>query len=322
MSCNRRWVTIWKTPHGSDLTILLSEIFRHGLAALQFQADGMIVLDPEWWRHLITSSASIQADGNAYRFEDVSCQLQPSAFAARLAQDFAALITVRSPIPNTRPVSRLGGAPLARSPAGQDSVDRSRAMSTGFEMLYGASRPAQTTRADADNPLMADALRRLRNDSIHDRPAPTPRPADVPIAIGSRWVQRQSGMIMDIVAVTKAIDGNEVVTMKRSGSDDAATRLLKDDFLEHHRPYGDAGEKTNVSGTQFEISIGEEWEEVAGGGMITVTNIDVRREMVHGDEPGSKRGRQIPFAQFTSGRWRRLIRRSAYDRLRKPDLGE
>jgi hypothetical protein len=194
-------------------------------------------------------------------------------------------------------------------------------------------RPTQQAR---DQASAAAALGRLaqRERELFEAPAataetpPEPEVPDVKIEGESLWVQRASGGIMIVRDTGRSTNGTEVVTFRKSisedGDGDAYVTMTRRDFLIQHRQYGQ--EKDNSSSTTIPmvaLAPDEEWEcQDGSGSSMIITQVDYRRETVHGRDMKSQKARQIPFVQFTTGRWRKIVRKSAYARLRNPEIGE
>lgn len=146
--------------------------------------------------------------------------------------------------------------------------------------------------------------------------------AETSVEKESVWVQRASGDLMVVLDFIKAQDGSDAISFRRSAAEDIepAVTMTRRDFLMHHRPFITAAEvEASPTKPPIEVTIDEEWECQDGSGMI-VTQVDFRREFVYGEDLKTKRRRQIPFTQFMAGRWRKIVRRSIYDRLRKPEI--
>lgn len=328
-SCNNRWVTIPRIPEDDQNIEQLAYMISHELRRLTYEVDAMTILDSLSWSDL-QRSASVQVDNSGpvrrLVLHDMQAFLDATAFTEQIRGDFHALLRVRSNAVRQvdRPVQRLGGSPNRGGVVGSQTNPVRRVPADNVEVY----RPTGA----ADAAAAAAALHQLRReDQQHRVPAPsslfeaesheTPIP-DIAIDKESVWVQRMSGDLMVVLDIIKATDGSEVVQFRRSNADEIepAVTMSRRDFLTYHRQFVRASEPEKKTPTpMLQISVDEEWECQDGSGMI-ITQVDFRKEIVYGDDLKTKRHRQIPFVQFIAGRWRKIVRRSVYDRLRKPEI--
>jgi hypothetical protein len=325
-SCNGRWVTIPRILGEDQNLEQLSYMIPHELGRLTYEVDSMIVLDPASWTDL-RRSASAQADNTGavprIVLRDMQAFLDPTVVTEQVREHFHAILRVRSNAVRQvdRPVQRLGGSPNRGGVVGsqQNPVRRAPVLN---DMVYRPTGPAETS-------AQAAALRQLRDQRA---PAPardlfevesveTPMP-DIAIDKESVWVQRMSGDLMVVLDIVKATDGSEAISFRRSNAEEMepAVTMSRRDFLTYHRQYvASSSEAEKPKTPMVEISVDEEWECQDGSGLM-VTQVDFRKEIVYGDDLKTKRHRQIPFIQFIAGRWRKIVRRSVYDRIRRPEI--
>lgn len=340
-ACNGRWVTIPRVLDEEQNIEGIARMLRHELARWSFEVDSIIILQPDAWANLCRSP-SVNATPNAgaipsVLIADLQVFLDSSAMTEQTREHFHAIARVRS---NTvrqaeRPVQRLGGSPnrggvvgstidlralWARREgvaplAGPGSESARRLLEATQPMVYGA------TAAPADIAAAASTLHLLR---AQGQPEPPETPiADLPVEKESVWVQRATGDLVIVVDLIKATDGSDVVSFRRNSADDiaeAAVTMSRRDFLIYHRAFPvNAPENATPAKPMIEVMINEEWECNDGSAMI-ITQVDFRKEVVFGDDLKTKKHRSIPFGQFAMGRWRKIVRRSVYDRIRQPEI--
>jgi hypothetical protein len=126
---------------------------------------------------------------------------------------------------------------------------------------------------------------------------------------GSRWIQPENGRLVQAISLR---DG--IVTFQQ---DSWVNRLTIDDFVSSHRPYAkDLAQEPEVT-PLTPVFPNEEYESLEG--VIRVVSIDSKRERVEVTWADGHRRNAINLREFTTGRWRKIERRSFYERLLEDD---
>lgn len=328
-SCSSRWVTV---PRAGDFEQLVYMVV-HELNRLSYEADTVMVLQPDIWNELRQKpGASVDPTAAVPRINlrDVQAIMDVTVVPEQFREFFNAILRVRTNNIRQvdRPVTRLGGSPNRGGVVGSQRNPVRPAPIPVDPMIY---RPPTGT-VDAGNHAVASALHRLRRederfrvpapaDIFEARPIETPIP-EIPIDRESVWVARIGGDTVRVIGILRAIDGSDVISFRSNRGEEEApgVTMSRRDFLTYHRAYVSPSEGETVSKTPpIEIVIDEEWA-CQDGSSLRVTQVDFRKEIVHGDDLKTRKHRQIPFTQFLAGRWRKIIRRSVYDRIRNPEI--
>jgi hypothetical protein len=305
----------------------------HELNRLSYEADTVMVLQPDIWNELRQKpGASVDPTAAVPRINlrDVQAIMDVTVVPEQFREFFNAILRVRTNNIRQvdRPVTRLGGSPNRGGVVGSQRNPVRPAPIPVDPMIY---RPPTGT-VDAGNHAVASALHRLRRederfrvpapaDIFEARPIETPIP-EIPIDRESVWVARIGGDTVRVIGILRAIDGSDVISFRSNRGEEEApgVTMSRRDFLTYHRAYVSPSEGETVSKTPpIEIVIDEEWA-CQDGSSLRVTQVDFRKEIVHGDDLKTRKHRQIPFTQFLAGRWRKIIRRSVYDRIRNPEI--
>ena len=332
--CGMRWVTIPNRTEGVNINTQAEGIYA-ALARWQLEVDSMVVFHGAAWNSLRQDpqtdpifNAHIDAANTITLRSGIQAMFEPASVTEEVRANFAAILRVRNSIMRARqnPVQRLGGSPNRGGVVGSaqnPTQPLPRAAQAGDVDPNLATVPLRPTTA-GDMAAAHSALTRLARSDIFEAADSTNTPiADVPIKIDSLWVQRVSGATMVVGEVFVSTDGIDVVKFKNlvAEENEPSSTMTKLDFLLQHRAFTTKGsEDAPAPKPMIEISPDEEWECSDGSGMI-VTQIDFRKETVYGDDTKSRKHRQIPFIQFITGRWRKIVRRSVYERLRNPEVG-
>ncbi len=130
------------------------------------------------------------------------------------------------------------------------------------------------------------------------------------ISVGSRWSHLSTGQVFDVVAVK---DGS--VSFRK---DAQAFTMLQDDFLQLHRPF-QVETSAPLPPPSVELHPGEEWE--SDEGVAQIVNIDSKRELVYVRWLSGTTGSSRPLSlrQFATSKWRKIERRTAYQRIMDDD---
>jgi len=143
----------------------------------------------------------------------------------------------------------------------------------------------------------------------------------VAIAPKTLWVNRRNGQIYQVLEVDQR-PGNTVIIGLKAFSDDAdarTVRMVRADFLRYHRPYDTVVDvPSTYQNPPVLLTVDEEWESV-NGDVVTIVHVDTRTDMVTGLLQDSKQRRPIKMAEFNSGKWRKIVRKTAFDRLNSDD---
>ena len=333
-ACNARWMTIPIIPDGPfDLSLL--NIISNELLRWQYQEESVLILGPEAWTAVRRSPEAIRGgEANVIRLNN-GTEIVPSftLFTEQVRAQFHAVVRLRQQsvrMPERR-VQRLGGAPNRGGVVGAvsamegfnralESLGRTVAAVPPGTLVY---RPPG---APGDTAAAAEALHRLRE--LEGERALFQGPTNIEeevlgaverkIERDSQWVQRKTGCRVEVVETLKAMDGSEVISSRRRAADglEPSVSMTREDFLNLHRPHNPSSEKPEPAKPTIEVSIDEEWGN-QDGSSIVVTHVDPRKEIVYGDDTQSKKHRSVPFSQFSAGVWRKIVRKSVYDRLRQ-----
>jgi hypothetical protein len=215
---------------------------------------------------------------------------------------------------NAALVIELGGGPQYRPPPRPTQParvvpdePRARTMRETFDQLYGRVAERVVPLVPIAEESQADAHELL------DDMAPTPF-----ISTGTRWVNRSTGDIVEVVRLGSTTDGNEpVVHFKRvSDTHEPNTVLLQRDFENMFRSYVQPGTST-PTGRVVDILKDEEWEHVESGEVVKIDVVDTKRNLV--TVIAKERRKSVPMADFINAKWRKLVRKTAFARIMEDD---
>ncbi len=319
VACNCRWVTFPRVPANDQPALDVTfQTAAHELGRWLYESDSILVLQQDSWSHLRRTETVLgplepESVPRLTLGGGLQAVLNTSIMSEAARAPFHAIMRVRSLAVRQadRPVQRLGGSP-SRGGIGGDLPGYVRTLAT-----------PPRARPPATNIDVASVLRRLRETDVavpaEQDPATTPVP-DLPIDLQTTWIQRNGGKLIVVEEIVRAQDGSEAIKFRNATDDsEAAVTMIRRDFLIYHRPHVPTTDAPPPVPPMINVQIAEEWESQDGSGII-ITQIDSRREIVHGDDVKTKKHRQIAFIEFATGRWRRIIRRSVYDRIRKPEI--
>ncbi len=220
------------------------------------------------------------------------------------------ILPPRAPDPR-RPVQRLGGQP-------------NRSVSD-TQPWQPAAPPARIP-ARSRNRVTDEDLDRLQN-VLRTLPEDPPTPEDGPpvtVVEGTRWVQRKSGLVVEVVRLEHSQDEDrtQIVVYRPADADSSTQRMVLTDFTRFHRMYSDVLDQTTIhSIPPVQLTIGEEWASLEGD-LVVILGVDLRKESVLVEVPETKQRRTISLTQFAGARWRKVVRKSAYDRILDDDAFE
>ena len=303
--CRARWVTV---PRAEG--VRYGRIARLNASLTQYRMESIHIFHQDTWGGICADwEVPLGFPEGTSRVSGVHAMLDQGMFNETVRSFFDGVCLLRQEIGAKRPVQRLGGAPSQGStPSATPAL---------LDRLYHPTRP------------QAAALHRLRQqeEAAHQQQAifgAMSRIAAIPsqevyIDTDSLWSQRTSGTVVVVTEVRKQTDGSESIRFRQSTHDDRqpTVSMTREDFLLSHKLCV-AGEA--IPPQLFDAAVEEEWEHIQDRSSIVITEIDTRREVIHGKDIRTGRTRQIPFVQFSANKWQKIVRRSIYDRLRRPDL--
>jgi hypothetical protein len=220
---------------------------------------------------------------------------------------------------------RLRGGPELRAP-------RQHALATHFTMAYGRGQGGlvASTPIPRDVPMVETPAGRIdlspivlqrtvlapESDATELLDAMAPSPF---ISAGTRWVNRASGEIVEVSRMGRSDDrGETVVHFKRVSNDlEANMVLLQRDFETMFRPFGPEVSK-KAREAVVEVLKDEEWEHIESTEAVTIDSVDTKRNLVIVLGRDQKR-RSVPMLDFVNAKWRKIIRKTAYQRLMEDD---
>ncbi len=318
-ACNGRWVTVPRTDEAQNLEELFGRIY-HELSRWHNEIESIQILQPLSWAELRSSERVVQPDPSETipRItlpNGLQASLNITIMTEQIRGYFHAIVRVRATTvrQGRAPVQRLGGSPNRGGVVGSTTNPVRPVAVPNDPMIFRATGVAAETVAAA-----ASALHRLRREEAAPE---VPCVSEVAVDQESVWVQRTSGDHVIVVEVVKATDGSDVVVFCRGSAEgnEPTVSMSRQDFLTYHRVYVPASESAAPAKPLIGVSINEEWECKDGSAML-ITQVDPRREVVYGDDIKTKKHRSIPFQQFLAGRWRKVVRLSVYDRIRRPEI--
>jgi hypothetical protein len=287
--------------------------------------DSIIVLSPFSWESLtlVDDPGPITMDPiPQFELEGLGVKvcLNPQLLPESYQEHFYAIVRLQSDIhlPPNRPVQRLGGAP------NRSWIPRSvRENSSGISETTPLPGPeAGTYPNDAES--VAFTLHQLRemDRAERDDVLTDPKPNAV-IEKNSRWIHRDTASVVTVTNVLRTEDGSEAIGFRQDiggGILVPTMTMLRADFLTNYLPqHEENSEVFQPEPPPFDISVNEEWECLSDGSCIVVTEVDFIKENVFGEDTKTKKPRKIPLSLFLKKRWRKIVRRSIYDRIRNPD---
>jgi hypothetical protein len=142
------------------------------------------------------------------------------------------------------------------------------------------------------------------------------------VSKGSRWRNSSTGDIVEVDRLGQSTEAHEPVVHFRRVSDDMRNGmvLLQRDFETMFKPFTMERPKGVEEKITVEVMMGEEWEHAESGATIFIASVDTKRNLVISEPDGThKKGRTIPLLDFSNGKWKRLIRRTAYERILEDD---
>lgn len=140
--------------------------------------------------------------------------------------------------------------------------------------------------------------------------APTPY-----AAVGQRWVNRSTGDLVEVTRVRLTDDRSTQAVHFRRVADgiESSHALVLEDFLRECRPYV-AKSSAPVQVPVAQVIKDEEWEHIDSGEVVTIDTVDTRRDLVIVQQKEGKR-RSVPLYEFANAKWRKIVRRTSFDRL-------
>ena len=229
---------------------------------------------------------------------------------------------------------RLAGGPEFRAPARQNRAVTALIPNVEGRPVDGVTRfddivlqrtvPAPGTVYIADQPHFVGIIptrvdRPFRVESeaaaqtigaLLEEMAPTPF-----VTKGSQWKNSSTGDIVVVDRLGQSTENRETVVHFRRVSDDMKTGmvLLQRDFETMFKPYTQERPYAKEDKISIEVLKDEEWEHNDSGITVIVESVDTKRNLVVVEGKGKRQS--LPLLDFQKGKWKRLIRRTAYDRL-------
>lgn len=309
LMCGYRWAVIGSAPHGvppqwyhDTLTEMLRQLGTHGFDVIAVETTAVIAtsLPPE--AHYGPGLTATTRE---------TLPVPESAILVRLS------MRTRQQAPTSqrvRPVQRLGGQP---NRIGAGSGPNPQITEEAYERFYRQQDVAPSIDLHREMPI--PRIRRPRPE-LELPEEVQEQEALVAVPDGSRWTQRASGNVIEVERVVRSQDGEAVVRYRRMTDDpiNPTMSMLRRDFLQNHTPFILPDSTSPGTPLPIDVASGDEWES-SNGDIIIIATVDPKREIVQAEERTSKRRRMIAFVEFTNGRWRKIVRRTAYDRLMQSD---
>lgn len=322
-ACSNRWATIPRVRDEDQDIANAAYRVRHELLRVHLQVDSVLILSLETWQSLrLGTNPHDDLAVRSATFQQMQFSVDLGAAPEQIREHFHAIVRIRTNISRPQPVQRLGGSPNRGGVIGSTHNPVRPAPVPADPMVFRATGLVSPEQAQAEVMRRAFHERQERED-LFETPTPAETPiVDIAVDKESMWVQRASGDLVVVIDVLKATDGTDAISFRRSTAEDLepSVTMTKRDFIIHHRKYSPSSDEAAKSDPpMIEVSIDQEWE-CQDGSAMQITQVDFKREIVFGDDLKTKKHRQIPFAQFAAGRWRRIIRRSVYDRIRNPEF--
>lgn len=140
--------------------------------------------------------------------------------------------------------------------------------------------------------------------------APTPY-----AAVGQRWVNRSTGDLVEVTRVQPTDDRTTQAVHFRRVADgiESSHALVLEDFLRECRPFV-AKSSAPMQVPVVEVIKDEEWEHRDSGEVVVIESVDTKRDLVIVVQKEGKR-RSVPWYEFANAKWRKIVRRTSFDRL-------
>ncbi len=328
--CPQRWIAVWESSAVSPWAMNTLRTILDACERRQIQPTG-IRMHPSMMQDLrrdprqepwTFNGESADAASSDPHFENIPVVVES-------ALNIQAIINVPTDVRSTRSVQRLGNATPGSGGVPRLGGQPNRTLSNLNDGILGP-RTIAVRQAELRNALLteqvAQAEQRAELRTASEQPMATPDDIEAEILEGSAWVQRSTGNIMHVLRLDNAVDGTRVIVYCNKGEEnEPAMRMVVRDFLANHRAYVAQEEWPTIEVKPvIEITSGEEWEFTATPSVgISIIAVDHKKEVVHVEELESKRKRTISFSEFIQKRWRKVVRKTAYQWLLDGDaLGD
>jgi hypothetical protein len=317
--CPQRWITIWYPPTEQPWAVNTLLDVLHACERVLIHPTG-IRMHPNMLADLRRDPRQEYGDLNGpetqLRFENIPLVVNSGLNIPAIvdvpteARSSRSVQRLRGGTPETGGVSRLGGQP-------------NRTLSSLHDGMFGV-RVAEARREDLRDALFTEQEHREEHRAEHRAEQRTAEQAvateddTFDIQAGSAWVQRSTGNIMHVLRMDHAVDRTRVVVYCNKGEEnEPAMRMVIRDFLANHRAYVSQEEWPTIDVKPvIEITSGEEWEFTGTPSVgINIIAVDHKKEVAHVEELESKRKRTISFSEFIQKRWRKVVRKTAYQWL-------
>jgi hypothetical protein len=201
-------------------------------------------------------------------------------------------------------------AELLARPVSQNVIDSYRSSESEYVGIFPVRQTLPVLPADPQPFIPVQQMGTIEEEAWIQEQAPTPF-----AAVGQRWIQRKTGDLIEITRVGPTDDRSTTVVHFKRVSDgvESSNAMLLDDFMRECHPY------TTRSSQPQDIPVvvvlkDEEWEHVDSGEVVRIDTVDSKRDLIIVMQKEGKR-RSVPLFEFANARWRKIIRRTAYDRL-------
>lgn len=152
------------------------------------------------------------------------------------------------------------------------------------------------------------------------REEPGPAPDDLPpVPVNTTWAAR-NGDVVEVVRCERSLDGDLVIVFRQAFDGTApATSLVHRDFVTFHKLLDEKDIQTAaIARADVPIAMGEEWES-ANGELVNIIFVDHRTSRARGEDKNGKQ-RTIAFAEIHTKQWRKVMRKTVYERLMQDDF--
>ena len=133
------------------------------------------------------------------------------------------------------------------------------------------------------------------------------------VHVGQRWTM--SGDLIEVTRINQTDDQSAMMVHFKRVADgiESSTALLINDFLSYCRPYVLKSSEP-VAPPTIVVLKDEEWEHRESGEVVVIDYLDSKRDLVI-VVPKNGKPKSVPFYEFANAKWRKIIRRTSYDRI-------
>jgi hypothetical protein len=167
-------------------------------------------------------------------------------------------------------------------------------------------RPRERVPVPNDSVLQALRSNQFEEDVEQEQPGDLAER----IPENSRWIHKGRGQVVEVVKVE-----NAAVTFR---SEEQSFRMVHTDFLHFHRPFTLDNGPSPQSFPLPDLAPGDEWTSVEG--TVVIVSVDSKREQVSVKwAHGSQRTARLNLRDFATDKWRKIVRKTAFQRLLDED---